>query len=200
MNESSSVRAFVAVDLAPDVHAALARLKAELARVRSDVRWVRDDGLHATLKFLGGVPRPRLDDVRDAVTRALATIVAFPMRAHGLGAFPSMSRPRVVWAGLEGYELAALAQAIENALMPLGFSADGRAFHPHVTLGRVSGRRGWSAVEDILKVHWTDEFGVTLVDHVSTYRSDLRPGGAVYTKLWTTGLADSTKGVAHGPG
>jgi 2'-5' RNA ligase len=198
MADTARVRAFIAVDLCAEVHQAVLRLKTELAQVRSDVRWVRDDGLHATMKFLGSLPAKRLDEVRDALTGALAPISRFAMQVRGLGAFPSIERPRVVWVGLEGASLAELARAIDAALAPLGFPREARPFHPHVTLGRVGGSRGWVAVERILKRHWADEFGVSPVSTVTTYRSELRPGGAVYSPLWTTALADSTKGADYG--
>jgi len=194
------VRTFIAVDLAPEVRAAIARLKGDLARVRSEVRWVRDDGLHATIKFLGSVQAERFDDVRDAVVRAAASVASFSARVRGLGAFPSIKRPRVVWVGLETPALGKLAKEIEDALLPLGFAAEERPFHAHVTLGRVSGQRGWPSVETILKAHWTDDFGTSPVDHVTIYRSDLRPGGAVYTILWTIGLSDSRREEIHGIG
>jgi 2'-5' RNA ligase len=200
MTQTAHVRTFVAVDLVPEVRTAILRLKADLARVRSEVRWVRDEALHATIKFLGSVPGERLGDVRDAVARAAASVASFSARVRGLGAFPSIKRPRVLWVGLEAPALGKLAEEVEGALLPLGFAADERPFHSHVTLGRVSGQRGWTSVEAILKAHWTDDFGTSPVDHVTGYRSDLRPGGAVYTILWTIGLADSRRGEIHGLG
>jgi 2'-5' RNA ligase len=200
MTPSASVRAFIAVDLAADVRARLVALKSALSRVRCDVRWVRDDGLHATIKFLGAVPIDQLDAVRDAVASAAASVVACPASVRGLGIFPSPKRPRVVWVGLQGDSLRALAQAVENTVAPLGFPTEKRPFHPHVTLGRVNGLRGWTALARALEPHWTEDFGVTAVDHLTTYRSELKRGGSVYTPLWTTPLADSTRGARHGFG
>ena len=194
MADTARVRVFVAVDLAAEVHQAVVRVKAELAQARSDVRWVRDEGLHATMKFLGSVSPAQLDAVRDAVARAARPIARFAVRARGLGAFPSLERPRVLWVGLDGAPLIELAGALDDALAPLGFARETRPFHPHVTLGRVAGRRGWQAVERVLKRHWSDDFGVSHVDRITTYRSELRPGGSLYSTLWTTALADSTKG------
>jgi 2'-5' RNA ligase len=193
MSRSAVVRTFVAVDLAPDVHQAIVELKGELARVPSQVRWVRNEGLHATLKFLGAVQADRAEQVGEAVARATASIAAFMARVRGLGAFPSIKRPRVLWVGMEARPLTTLAQAVERELVSLGFARDPRPFHPHVTLGRVSGGRGWKALERLLERHWTDDFGATPVNSVTVYRSDLRPGGPVYTALWTRALADSTR-------
>jgi 2'-5' RNA ligase len=202
--EPARIRAFVAVNFSPDVHQTLVRLKAELGQVsrraHSDIRWTRDEGLHVTLKFLGAVPLRQLEDVYDALAKATGSMERFDAHVRGLGAFPSMGNPRVVWVGLEAPALVNLAHAIENGLAALGFPGERRAFHPHVTLGRVRGRRGWKEVEEVLKLHWTDDFGVSPIEEVVLYRSDLHPGGAVYTSLWTRALADSRRGVFHGTG
>ena len=198
MADTGRVRAFIAVDLAAEVRRAVVRVKAELAQVRSEVRWVRDEGLHVTMKFLGSVPVAELAAVREAIAHAVAPIGRFAVRAHGLGAFPSLDRPRVLWIGIEGTPLNELAGALDDALAPLGFPRESRAFHPHVTLGRVTGRRGWPAVEDLVNQHREDDFGVTRVDCVTTYRSELCSGGSIYSTLWTTALADSTKGEDYG--
>jgi 2'-5' RNA ligase len=198
MSDVAQVRAFVAVDLAAAVHERVVRLKAELAAVRSEVRWVRDEGLHATMKFLGSVELSQLGHVRDAVARAAASVAMFAMRVRGLGAFPSLKHPRVVWVGLEADGLRQLAGALECELTPHGFPPEVRAFQPHLTLGRVNGSRGWRTLEPILKRHGSDDFGDSPVDRVTLYRSDLRPGGAAYTALWTSSLSDSTRGAHHG--
>ncbi|MBI4516612.1 MAG: RNA 2',3'-cyclic phosphodiesterase [Deltaproteobacteria bacterium] len=200
MSEPAHIRAFVAVDLVPQVRLGLVQLKAELARTRADVRWVRDDGLHATLKFLGAVAAERLEAVGEAVAQVAAAVPEFAAHVRGLGAFPSLKRPRVCWVGIEAAQLAVLARAVENALVPLGFAAEARPFHAHVTLGRINSPRGWPALEEMLKQHWNDDFGVSPVDCITVYRSDLRAGGAVYTALWTRRLAASTRGADHGIG
>jgi 2'-5' RNA ligase len=119
MMQTAHVRTFIAVDLAPEVCAAILRLKADLAHVRSEVRWVRDEALHATIKFLGSVPGVRLGDVRDAVARAAASMTSFAAPVRGLGAFPSIKRPRVLWVGLKTPALGKLrARACPLVLPP----------------------------------------------------------------------------------
>ncbi|HVN86944.1 MAG TPA: RNA 2',3'-cyclic phosphodiesterase [Candidatus Binatia bacterium] len=196
--ETERVRTFVAVDLETAAHAALVRLKAELARAGGDVRWVRDDGLHATMKFLGSVAAARLGDVRSAVARAVSSLARFTMRVRGLGAFPSIERPRVLWVGIDAPPLIDLARAVDGALVALGFPPEARPFHPHITLGRVRGHRGWNVLARAIERHWNDDFGVSSVDRVTVYRSELRRGGSIYSPLWTTSLSDSTKGADYG--
>ncbi len=179
------VRAFLAVDVAATIHAALVDLKRELSQTGAAVRWVRDDGLHATVKFLGGVPEAALPAVRDALRGALGAAVRMTAAVHGLGEFPTPQRPRVVWVGLECPPLADIATAVDAALAPLGFATPTRPFQPHITLGRVKGMRGWARLDAVLRAHCTSDFGACELTELVAYRSDLRRDGAVYTKLWT---------------
>ncbi len=199
MPEKDTIRSFVAVDVAAPVHAAIAALQAELARVRADVRWVRAEGMHVTLKFLGAVEADRLQRVRAVLVDALAGQPALEVHVRGTGAFPSLRRPRVLWVGLEGAGLSELAGVVDAALVPLGFAAEKRNFTAHVTLGRVNSLRGWPALEEQFKAHLDDDFGSSRIDAVTVYRSTLRAGGAVYSALWTIPLCRHREGSTHDP-
>ena len=152
------------------------------------MRWVCDEGLHCTLAFIGGVEVERLAAIDAALRAALAQRGPFSMRAIGVGAFPNTSRPRVVWVGLESLELAQHAAAIGAALAPLGFEPEERAFRPHLTLGRVRSSPGARELGEALRRHSQDDFGVTKVEAVVLYRSQLGPGGSRYTPLSTVPL------------
>ena len=179
------VRTFFAVEVAPDIHAALVDLKRDLAQAGAAVRWVRDEGLHATVKFLGGVPEAMLPDLRAALTDTVGAWPPLPAAVRGLGMFPNPKRPRVIWVGLDCQPLTDLAEAVDGALEPLGFARENRPYHAHITLGRVKELRGWAALDAILQAHRADDFGVCTVSELIAYRSDLRRDGALYTKLWT---------------
>lgn len=179
------IRTFFAVEVAADVHAALVRLKHELARHDSGVRWVRDENLHATVKFLGGVEEAQLAALRDAAADAVATYTPLAADVAGLGAFPSLKRPRVVWAGLRCAALAQVAAAVERAVEPFGYAPERRAFRAHITLGRIADLRGWAPVEASLRAREQELFGRCTIAELAAFRSDLRRDGAVYTKLWT---------------
>jgi 2'-5' RNA ligase len=195
---TASLRAFLAIEVAPEIHAALVDLKRELARFDTAVRWVRDEGLHATLKFLGSVRPETLAALRASLAEALGDFPPLTVRVAGLGAFPNLHRPRVVWVGLIGPDLPALARQIETAAAAFGFPAESRPFHPHITLGRVGGPHGWPRLLAALQEHWTDDIGVCDITDLVAYRSNLQRGGAVYTKLWTIPLAGRRKGEDHG--
>jgi 2'-5' RNA ligase len=85
-----------------------------------------------------------------------------------------MQRPRVIWAGLDCQPLTEIAAALDRALAPFGFDPERRAFHAHITLGRVNTMRNWPALEAALRAHWSDDFGECALAELIAYRSDLR--------------------------
>ena len=197
--ESSGIRSFVAVDLDAPVRQAVDDLQSELRRINADVRWVRSEGLHVTLKFLGSVDPARLERVHATLAADLHDQPALYVAVRGLGAFPNWRRPRVVWVGLHGEGLVALAARVDGVLAPLGFEREHRAFTPHLTLARVNSLRGWPQLEEGCKSHLDDDFGVSDIGAVTVYRSTLQRGGAVYSPLWTIALRRH-KGAAHDSG
>lgn len=189
-NAGKGVRTFLALDLAPEIVARLADVIGELRRVEADVRWVREAGLHVTLAFLGSVATDRMPALEAAVRGAVAPRAAFDLEVRGLGGFPNLRRPRILWAGVRGAGLAELAAAVATALENFGFAREERPFRGHVTVGRVRSPRGWRALEPLLRAAEDREFGRCKARAVTAYRSDLRPDGALYTKLWTVEMGD----------
>jgi 2'-5' RNA ligase len=141
-----------------------------------------------TLKFLGGVETPRLAPVAAALVDAASTCAPFELAVRGLGAFPSRTRARVVWAGIDdGGATARLATRVEAAMVELGFEREARPFAGHVTLGRVRQPRGNPRLAAALDGH--SAYGRLRVDRVVLMRSDLSPRGARYTELAEAPLA-----------
>jgi 2'-5' RNA ligase len=189
------VRCFVAVDLAPDVLAAIGGVIEAMRTVGGDVRWVAPGNLHVTLKFIGNVPEERVDTVRAALEPVAATTAPFAVVAAGLGVFPNPRRARVVWVGVQSSQLGAVALGVDDALGARGFSRESRAFSPHVTIGRVRTPRGWDRVLAALQPYWEQSFGTSQVDQIVTYRSELRREGARYTALHQLPLRQDAAGT-----
>src|SRR5262249_17474494 len=151
-------------------------------------------GWHLTVKFLGDIARKQVESILETLHEALRTQPPLRVVAQGLGAFPNLRRPRVLWAGLSGEELKALSETIETALMPLHFPPEDHEFTPHLTLGRIRSLRGWEQVLAVVKEHEQVRFGESVIDHVVLYQSELRPEGAVYRRLGSIALQPSANG------
>jgi RNA 2',3'-cyclic 3'-phosphodiesterase len=191
------IRAFVAVLLDEATRAALG---AQIARLRDEARgvgWVPPDNLHVTLKFLGRVEPARLPAIGAALAGVAAGAGRFDLDVRGLGAFPTPTRPRVIWAGIgRGAEpLAALAGGVERGLAGLGFAPEDRPFSAHVTLGRVREPRRDPALAAALGAGGGRPFGTVRVARLSLMQSHLSPAGARYTELdgWSLDAARAVR-------
>lgn len=179
------IRSFVAILLNDEVRAAVA---AEIARLRPlapRVGWVAAPNLHLTLKFLGELPPDALEQVKDGLTEAVAGAAPFSLHFYGLGAFPGMARPRVLWVGVaEGGQAAqALLARVEAALGRRGFPREDRPFSPHLTIGRVREPRGLAGLQEAMARDARMDFGRLEARALSLMRSDLSPAGSRYTEL-----------------
>lgn len=182
-------RLFVAVPLPPDV---VASCRAVVDQVRDGPvggvpRWVELRGLHVTLRFLGPTRGERVNAVREAVRTAVGGHGAFEMELAGAGAFPTASRPRVLWLGItRGAEsLEALARDLDGPLAPLGWPPETRPFRPHLTVARTDaashadGQAAAWALEEAAR-GWSERF---VVDRVTLFRSHLGRGPSKYEPL-----------------
>ena len=140
--------------------------------------------MHLTLKFLGSVGDDKVTPIADALERALHPTPRFTVACRGLGVFPDIRKAKVLWVGLEGKPLAHLAATVEDALAPMGFAREQRAFTPHLTVGRW---RDFAGRADLLRQEierWREhDFGASRIDEVIFFHSVLKPDGAVYTPI-----------------
>ncbi len=191
--ENGTIRAFVAVELPEGVLAHLESvqrgLRKGLGSAESAVRWVRPEGIHLTLQFLGNVPRTQVPAIEQALRDACAGARPAQVGTAGVGAFPNPNRPRVVWIGLDGglQPLFDVERAIGRALTPLGYKPD-KPFNPHLTLGRVREHLHPDEVAAIARVladaakRPPRPVSFT-ASSISLMQSTLQPGGSVYTQL-----------------
>lgn len=181
---SEEIRTFIAVELPAEVREALASLRQELAGREDQVKWVKPENVHLTLKFLGNIPEHRLTPLREGTAEAAAGFTSFEMSLTELGAFPNARRARVIWVGIdEGRErLSALAERLEASLGERGFEREARRFKAHVTLGRARGRGGGTDVSGALAAVRFD-VQRCVVEGLTIMRSDLTPEGPIYTSL-----------------
>jgi 2'-5' RNA ligase len=183
------VRAFVAIELPAHVRETLAGLARSLESENIEgLRTVRPEAIHLTLRFLGDVPASRIASIEAALRGAVEDQPGFSLELSGVGVFPERGAPRVLWAGLAGdlAGLATLHTRVEETLEPLGFPAERRLFHPHLTVARIRDRAPSTdrlRARDALSSADIGRTGPMRVEAVSLMQSILRREGAEYRRL-----------------
>ncbi len=172
-----AIRAFVALPVPAGARAEIAATIRRLSPSLPGVSFVRDEGVHVTLRFLGWTRAEKLAALEAPLAAAAAACPAFEMAIRGIGMFPERGSPRVLWLGLELPAAARRLQAAcESAAVAAGFEPEAREFHPHLTLGRWRGRTRRPALPEV-------DLASAGVSELVLYRSDIRPAGSVYTPL-----------------
>jgi RNA 2',3'-cyclic 3'-phosphodiesterase len=179
------VRLFVALDLPAAIREALRGPIAALQPLARNARWVRPEGMHVTLKFIGHVDANGLDAIR----AALATVrsdAPIEVRARGLGFFPDARHPRVLWCGIEASpNLAPLAADSERALEALGIAREERKFTPHLTLARLKDPHGIDELVRAAEEMKSRDFGSARETEFCLFESVTKPSGSEYRKVET---------------
>jgi len=190
----SVVRSFIAIDLPESLYTPLDQISENLQGKLKDmpIRWVPVPNIHLTLKFLGDVSEKNIPMIQEILSAEAASHRQFEISVGGFGVFPSFTRPRVIWIGVEApEELHQLYRRIDVETARLGYAPDKRKFNPHVTLGRVSRNANSKEVRfigGVLRKYKLGFLGAARIVGVHLFRSDLSPKGAVYTKLYTASL------------
>jgi len=190
------IRTFIAVDLPSNVLDTLGQISSQLQEKlpETPVRWVNFEKMHLTLKFLGDVSVENIGMVERILKSEAAKRPVMEIGIGGIGAFPKMRHPRVIWIGVEApSELFDLRRGIEDGVARLGYNYDKYEFTPHLTLGRISRKASAADVRtvgNVLHDFQVGFIGVARIDAVHLYRSDLHPDGAKYTRLYTADLTD----------
>ena len=187
--DNQKIRSFIAIELSEEVKTGLRRLQAELKLPQHTfVKCVAPDGIHLTLKFLGNISTQKVAEITRVMEQASLGISPFQLQITEVGAFPNMRQPRVLWVGIKGEldKLTGWQKRIDNGLVPLGFAKETRPFTPHLTLARV--REGCSPGDrrslGELVMKTPVEFNHALaVNSLNLMKSQLLPGGAVYSRL-----------------
>jgi 2'-5' RNA ligase len=178
------IRAFVAIEIAPQIIERISAVIEQLAPRIAGIRWVGAGNFHLTLKFLGNIDERQVEPIGAALAEALRPFPRLTINAKGLGVFPDPRRPRVMWVGLVGSQLSLLKAKVESALTPLGFAPEQRIFTPHLTIGRWrQDARAERTLERVLGEWREHEFGATTVREVILFQSELKTAGAIYHRL-----------------
>ncbi len=197
------VRAFIAIELPTEVKSSLSGLIENLRPGRERaVKWVNPKSIHLTLKFLGDIPERQLVDITSALAGATEGLTYFDLKLEGIGAFPGLKAPRVVWAGIGGdiSKLMKLQKQVEQSLVPLGFTPEKREFSAHLTLGRVRENATHLERADLglaLGKLTPENASPFTVSRVSLMQSTLTHSGAIYNQLASIALDKNKKNMIN---
>ena len=189
----SRVRAFIAVEIPLEIRQ---RIQRATSNLRQDigllVRWVAIENMHLTLKFLGDIPSANIEALTQVIRTQADSFDCLDIHLTGIGSFPGPKRPRVIYIGIQApAALEAFQHGLESATRRLGYNAEERAFAPHLTIGRVRQNipvDDQERIRSALEASMIDSPGTARVNSVDLYKSDLKPNGPIYTKLFTAHL------------
>lgn len=184
-----SLKVFLGVELCLDLCQKVGELQHQLRNILPNVHWICPESIHLTLKFLGNVDTVMVERVLTALEPLRKSQPPFTLEIQGLGVFPHIRRPRILWIGCTG-DISALLKLvfeIEGVLNPLGFPPEEKPYYPHLTLARI--KHDNSRVGDVLThsglLEQPQNFGTLRVDRITFFRSDVSQFGAEYTALGT---------------
>jgi len=185
------LRSFIAIELPDSAKSALAELQGELKKTGADIRWVKPDNVHLTLKFLGNIEEKIISTIVQVIQGTCNKYTPFNLEIKEIGFFPDMKSPRIIWVGINGNTtIAGMQSEIDSGLSSLGFEREKRNFAPHLTLGRFRTSRGKKFITEAVEQFRNRSFGVIGVTSLSLMRSDLHQAGAQYTKIAEISLGE----------
>ena len=180
------IRSFLAFELPPQIRQVLMDVYGNVKKTSLDVRWVRPEGIHLTVIFMGDVREEDISPMGELIGETCPKYGPFTMALKGMGCFPNSRKPRVLWLGVEGTleRMSRFRDEIQRDLIPFGIQEEKRDFRPHLTLGRF--KKPPKTAGELEKL-LSDYRGLTSppcsLNELILFKSDLRPGGAVYTKM-----------------
>jgi 2'-5' RNA ligase len=187
------MRTFIAIEISEGMREALGQAQSHLRYAGADVKWVETGNIHLTLKFLGEVHEEKVEKIKSILDSIARDMKPFALTLNGIGAFPKIAYPRVIWVGLYkgAAESKVLAERIDDALSKIGFQKEARPFASHLTIGRVRSSKNLPALKE--KIQSLDSQLSThnsqLTTHIILFKSTLTPNGPIYTKLHESRLA-----------
>lgn len=184
------IRTFIGFELPEKIRSFIRDIQEDLKSNGFNARWVQPEKIHLTLKFLGNINEDDTQKVGAAIFKSTADYAPISLAAKGIGAFPGINRPRVLWIGIKGQidMLIQLQKSLDDKLEEIGFPKENRPFKGHLTLARVKGRINQAKLINAIKKYGELESEPFIADNIILFKSDLKSTGAVYTKLISVSL------------
>ena len=191
----SKFRAFIAIELPEKIKRDIRKLQHVFASHVLDIRWVKPVNMHLTIKFLGDVDPSDIEAVGRLLSDTAANHPIFDLAPRGVGLFPNIRRPSIIWTGIAGQTdvLGSIHKSVNSGLTDIGFEADKRPYRGHLTLGRIKTHMDQSRLVTALRVNQEFASEAFSVERLVMFKSERHPNGPVYTKLYEVPLGISTK-------
>ena len=182
---SSTIRTFIAIELPEEIIYTIGKVQEEIKSHGFKIRWVRPGNIHLTLKFLGNIKEADTEKVGRAISESVKGYRPISLVVKGIGVFPGIKRPRVIWLGIsEQFDLlTGLQKTLDEKLEAIGFPKEKRPFRGHLTMGRIKDKIDPKRLHGVLKEFAQFESEHFFAHRIILYKSELKPKGAVYTKL-----------------
>jgi 2'-5' RNA ligase len=182
---SNTIRTFIAIELPEKIIYTIGKVQEKLKSHGFKIRWVRTENIHLTLKFLGNIQETETERIARVISESVKGYNPILISVKGIGVFPGIQRPRVIWLGISKQldQLTELQKTLDEKLQTIGFPKEKRPFKGHLTMGRVKSKIDPKKLHDLLKNFTQFESEHFFADRIILYKSELKPKGAVYTKL-----------------
>jgi len=180
------IRSFLAFELPSDIKKTVKHVSEDVRGSKLNVKWVKVDNIHITVVFMGNISTEDIPAIREKIEKGCLGFEPFNISLKGLGVFPDTRRPRVLWLGLEGEieRMSSFKKGLQERLKPFGIKEEKRRFKPHLTLGRFrKPNKSDPVLEGIISRYKDLESPVCPLEELVMFKSELKPGGAEYTRL-----------------
>jgi len=187
---SDNLRTFIAIDIPGNILSEIRELQEGIKDYGFKIRWVRPESIHLTLKFLGDIKAVKINEIAEAISKTVVRYTPISLQAKGVGVFPGIKRPQVLWVGLAGQlePLVSLQKTLDENLETIGFPVEKRPFKGHLTMGRMKAKIDVKKFGEVLMTFRSFESEAFTADRIILYKSELKPSGAVYTELASASL------------
>lgn len=184
------VRTFLALNLPENIIASISRIQKDLMAYNLNIKEVKPENIHLTLKFLGNTRISDMERIHHAIKDVASDFSPFLLAAKGVGVFPDLRRPRVIWVGIseEIDRLVLLQKQLDKKLNEIGFNKEKQTFKGHLTIGRIKGNINRKIFDEILNKHEQFCTKTFFADRIYLLQSVLKPAGPIYSKLMSVQL------------
>ncbi len=181
----NKLRTFIAIELSDEIKQTIKDIEDSLKVLGCDIKWVRPEIAHLTLKFLGDVDLDTIETIGRALTESVHGLPPIQTQLTQLGIFPDIRRPRILWIGLDDKEgrIKQLAESVETALGNIRFKKEEREFKPHITIGRLRSSKNVIQLAEAVKGFSGPAGRRQSIDHITLFKSTLTPAGPMYEVL-----------------